>query len=347
MYMHCARRQVVNARSCSILFFLLFLHLHIVVADTVSDGAVIERQASPAVVSIRPQDRLVGIGTALRQRDYKGVFSYEQQGRVSTLQWVHAVRDGIEHERLLGLDGVHREVLRERPLGCMRREERAIHTRLMDALTGDISSISSLYELTFDKPERVAGRESDVIMVKPRDGFRWGYRLFVDHDTGILLGADMLGATEKPVQQFRFLSIQIGAVTDADMQAITQDPVRMDMSHCQQEVAEGQADEKNISPWIFDVPPGYTLCSHESQREGSSRLQEDVQTFSDGLSHFTVFIHEDSSAAKAENPAHMQLGNTVLTNRIVEVEGGKYSVTIVGEVPDEIAKMVMTSLRRK
>ena len=45
---------------------------------------------------------------AFRTLDYDGVFSYQSGTELTTLRVVHVVIDGIEHERLVHLDGARR-----------------------------------------------------------------------------------------------------------------------------------------------------------------------------------------------------------------------------------------------
>lgn len=99
-------------------------------------------------------------GSALRNLDFKGIFTYEQAGQTTTRQWVHLVRNGVEHERLLGLDGAHREVLRERPAGCLMRGAQGIQSHLSSVLAGEgVTSLQDYYALSMGEQEVVAGAQ--------------------------------------------------------------------------------------------------------------------------------------------------------------------------------------------
>ena len=50
---------------------------------------------------------------AQREQDYSGVFTYEYGAQLATLRIFHTVNDGVENERLIHLDGEHREILRQ------------------------------------------------------------------------------------------------------------------------------------------------------------------------------------------------------------------------------------------
>ena len=59
-------------------------------------------------------DRWLGrMNDAFAQLDYDGVFSYWSGGNMSSLRVVHVTKEGVEHERLVHLNGAPREIVRE------------------------------------------------------------------------------------------------------------------------------------------------------------------------------------------------------------------------------------------
>ena len=50
--------------------------------------------------------------------------------------------------------------------------------------------IGEHYEVRIAGKDRVAGYAADVIDVMPRDGFRYGYRLWLDHSTRLAAALD-------------------------------------------------------------------------------------------------------------------------------------------------------------
>lgn len=296
------------------------------------------------VGEMRPEDHLVAIGPALRNLDYKGVFVYEQGGQRTNQQWVHAVRNGIEYERLLGLDGAHREVLRQRPLGCMQHSEKAIHAQLLTALTGNINAFGAYYDVALTGNDTVAGRQAYVILVKPKDEYRFGYRFFADVETHLLLGADMLDVQGNVLEKFRFIQLRIGNVAESDLAALTSSPIQMDASQCE---AQGKPAVTLSNPhWVLDSPAGFTLCNQERRKQGNE--EEDVLMYSDGLSHFTVFIRPQSKPSQDElmqQGGSMQRGNTLLRSESLEFNDQMYAVTIVGEIPEVTSRKVISQIK--
>lgn len=73
-----------------------------------------------AWAELSPRDYLSQMSHSFRELDYRGEFTYEYGSSMDTLHIVHVVRDGVEKERLLHLNGDSHEVVRDdHPVGCI------------------------------------------------------------------------------------------------------------------------------------------------------------------------------------------------------------------------------------
>ena len=74
-----------------------------------------------------PQQWLDRMNAALTTRNYDGVFSHWQSGRLETLRIVHRVLDGAVTERLESLDGTGRQFVRNgAELTCYLPDQRTV-----------------------------------------------------------------------------------------------------------------------------------------------------------------------------------------------------------------------------
>lgn len=307
---------------------------------TWQQAVAVEAEVGAQISGERPEDYLRDIGSALRHRDFKGVFLYEQGGKKTSQQWVHIVREGVEHERLLGLDGGRREVLRDRPLGCLSVEGQGIRSLLTSALSGaQASSLHSEYRLSLGNPETVAGRSVVPVNIEPQDEFRRGYRLFADKESRLLLGADTMDHAGNLLERFRFVTVLVGPVPDSDILPVTASPSRMDETRC---ATTAVVPVTAVPSWVMDLPSGYALC-HQEQRKQSDAA-EDVMTYSDGLSHFTVFVRQGGAGVDG---GQLQQGNTLLRSQPLQVGELLYHVTVVGDIPDALAQRVLATIKPK
>ena len=62
---------------------------------------------------------------------------------------------------------------------------------------------------TFRKAEtaRIAGLETQAVVFEPKDGLRYGHKLWADVATGLLLKAQLLNERGVPLEQFAFTDV--------------------------------------------------------------------------------------------------------------------------------------------
>src|SRR5262245_44546953 len=83
--------------------------------------------AAGAVAAEEPRDWLKRMNEALISRNYHGVFSHWQGGRVEMLRIIHRIQDGEVKERLVSLDGSGREFIRSgSELACYLPDQRTV-----------------------------------------------------------------------------------------------------------------------------------------------------------------------------------------------------------------------------
>ena len=119
---------------------------------------------------------------AFRTLDYDGVFSYQSGAGLTTLRLVHVVIDGIEHERIIHLDGARREFVRRgreitrilHPEDKILELEKAVPpTPFVQAFSSQLDAIGDVYEVELNGIGRVAGRRAIRLRVAPRDQDRY------------------------------------------------------------------------------------------------------------------------------------------------------------------------------
>src|SRR2546422_32838 len=71
--------------------------------------------------------------------------------------------------------------------------QRAAVSAFPALLQGGDDRIGDFYDLRPQGADRVAGHEANVLLLRPRDAFRFGYRLWAEKVSGLLLRADVLG----------------------------------------------------------------------------------------------------------------------------------------------------------
>jgi sigma-E factor negative regulatory protein RseB len=139
------------------------------------------------------------MASAAQKQSYLGVFVYQHGRRSETSRIVHVVDGRNERERMEVLDGSPREVLRSNgEVKCLlpnlhmvilEREDRRGFPATLPTSPGHLADN---YKLLKGGVVRVAGRDSQLIVLEPKDGLRYGRRLWADQATGLLLKSSLV-----------------------------------------------------------------------------------------------------------------------------------------------------------
>ena len=327
-----------------------------------------------------PREWLAAMDGAFRTLDYDGVFSYytaerqplappapapaaEQrertlgfgvglrtQTRLATYRVVHKVVNGVERERIEHLDGPRREVLRvgERIVGVMQPGDELLAlegalpaTPRLGVFARRFDRMSDNYHLAASGRGRIAGRSAVRLGVTPRDQDRFGYQLWLDEATGLLLRSE-LHDVEAKLEIFQFASVRIGdGVEAADLAPTTPNAVLHDLAR---PAAPPKPAAVPPSLWRAGwVPKGFSMASANGPPPAGPAVSTLV--FSDGLAAFSVFI-EAMPEGGAGNVVSRRGATVVLTHARSGREQA-HLVTVVGEVPVATARRVAAGVYRQ
>lgn len=271
--------------------------------------------AAPAGEARKQLERM---SAALQELSYQGVFVYRRDDDLAAMRVVHlAGREG-ERELLLTLTGEARETLRDsRRFGGMGQQR--------------LAGVEDVYQLVLLSRDRVAGRDARLIAVTPRDQYRYGYRLWLDEKTGLLLKSDLLGEQGRVLEQVMFTSIEL--LPEKEKQRMLAETASQ----------PAPADERGTLPagrlkWtVSAVPPGFQLIT---TRSGTPQGGVAHMIYSDGLASVSVFIENDLTP---QEKAFKGLSSMGAVNAYGSVVAG-HQVTVVGEVPAATVKSIGQSI---
>lgn len=304
---------------------------------------------------------------SMRELNYQGEFTYEHASQITTLQIFHAVKEGVEYERLVHLDGDPREIVRRgHELSCIHPGTRMIRLDVSamdksvgpqgESLAQSAAVLGKYYDLQLLEKYRVAGRKTVQIAIKPKDGYRHAHRLFVDEETGLLLKSLLLDSQNHPLERFQYTHIEIGTnIEEADLQAKAEDHLyahhhgsfHNDSAHKgainngshTKVSAVSRLEQKAVDWTVRWVPAGFLKTTSSLQASQDAGLH----MYTDGLSAFTVFLEPSNEPMMGDGVA--QQGGTVAFTRQLLHKGDKYLVTVVGEIPSLTAEKVASSVR--
>ena len=278
---------------------------------------------------------------ASQQLQYRGRFLYQLGGEVSTMELSHAVIDGKQYQRLTHLDGRLVEVLQ---LGY---EVVCLHpngtlTRINDNDTGLLafrdrlsSSIPEQYNVLVDGDGRVAGRVTTRMRVAPLDNHRYGYRLWVDRDSSLLLKSEMVDTSGLAVERVEFVSLDLEpGLKRSDFQL-----PRVIAERSLETVAAARSERVHVDAgWL---PSGFEAADRD-RRVAGMRQPVTAQSYTDGLATFTLFV--ESVASDQVEEGISRVGPTVAISRVQNLGERIYLMTLVGEIPQPTAERIMEAV---
>jgi sigma-E factor negative regulatory protein RseB len=333
------RQTLALSRFVVVLSVLFAFSVQAENADSLADG----REA---------QSWLKKIQLAAQQLNYSGTFVYQQANQMRTSRITH-IQDGRnEIEKLEVLDGKPREYIRNNEqvicyvpeAKTLLVEKRVTRDIFPAILAANPSDLAELYDVKKDVAGRVAGHECQAIVLEPKDKLRYGYKLWAEKATGLLLRAQTLNDKHEVVEQIAFTQIAIGNIDRANVKPSYSNTTGW-------HVENAMMSQSSPSGWtVTALPPGFKktrevkrlVSDTPAANTGAAVTQREVLqlVFSDGMAAISVFI-EPGSQSRTEGS--MQQGAL----NIVGKRQGDYWITIVGEVPPAAIRQVANSIEFK
>lgn len=288
--------------------------------------------------------------------NFTGTLVSGSEGRLSSSRVAHyAVGDQV-YEWMEALDGRQQRLLRHNdqlltlwPQGKVavleKREWRggwSTTPQRVDAQASDV------YELRADGELRLAGRESKVWQLEPRDTLRYPWRVWTDAATGLLLRAEVLSAGPRSartvLESSTFSDIALGVRPQPDQvlqpwrAALRGDGWRVQRPLQQRVTLE-------TAGWSLGAPvPGFTLLGALRRGlEGGSDEEPLLQAvFGDGLTQVSLFVEAHRPGLQRSDLQGQRGATATWTQR-----RGDTWFTAVGDVPMTTLRLFHSALERR
>lgn len=257
------------------------------------------------------------IDGAVLNNEYQGVIVFAQGDRIESLAVEHRMRDGVETLRLRTLSGPPRELLKRNgkiqndSLGGDAPASGAASAQTTFSQFGRLAR-NKWYKASLAEQGRIAGRPAQVVEVRAADAWRYGYRLWLDQETGLPLKIVTLDERGYTVEQVAFTQIRISP-------------------------AKGKpAGQRPPAPKALDNPfkevKGFQLVARG--RKGAS----EHYLFSDGLASVSLYVEP----AAVKDKAQMRKDSV---NGLMFADGSTRYV-VLGKVPVATLERILAAARR-
>ena len=294
-------------------------------------------------------DRMV---RASRSLDYIGTFVYRNGSTIQSMKIIHRADTDGGRERLVALSGAAREVIRDgRWVTCILPDDRAVviarrrsgslhPSAVFEPEIAMDSGIVELYSLTSDGIERVADREANVINVQPKDRYRYGFRLAVGRESGLLLKMELLDNDSTALEQIVYTHLELPeSIPDEALEPSISDA---GFTRYEADVPEGagRGPAMRSQEWTIGwLPAGFRMADESYGPIRSGRDSVDHRVYSDGLASLSIFIERGLDPGdRIEGLSSVGAVNAF--SRVVD----EYQLSVVGEVPGVTVEKVAASI---
>ena len=164
------------------------------------------------------------MAAAAQKLNYTGTFTYQSGGSSETSRITHLVDAAGEQEKLEVLDGSPREVVRSNDeVKCFLPDDKVVivenrgqYKAFPALLPASVSNLGEYYQIRKGDVSRVAGLDSQLVILEPRDALRYGHHLWADVNSGLILKARTINERNETIEQFAFNQLQINGIIDRE-----------------------------------------------------------------------------------------------------------------------------------
>ena len=322
-------------------------------AAIIAVRALIAYLAFAAPLSLAADDAaralLQSMHDATRRLNYEGVFIYQRGAQIDSMRLVHKYDGEGEKERLISLSGPAREVIRDGTLvTCLFADDQEAMVEknpprdfIGIGFSAPVESLISSYRFSIDGEGRIAGHNATVVGISPSAEDRYGYRLWIDHDSKLLLKSVILGRGGRTLEQVQFTQISI-------LDDISLDRLRPEIGGDgftwrtdTDSAAIGAAATGDSSWQVHWLPSGFELKESKIQSMATSYMPVSHLVYSDGLAMVSVFVEKLMDGEQALQ-GYSSRGAVNAFSRVAD----DHQITVVGEVPLPTIRQIAASVAK-
>lgn len=275
--------------------------------------------------------------------NYQGVFVLRKADRMMSMRVSHAADENGIRERLESLNGESKHVIRSNAevlsiypeRGMLVVSDDTYKAALHPTLPENLDKLQSYYQIERQPDDRIANHRTAVLRLSPKDKHRYGYRYWVDANTGVLLRCDLTDQNDAVIEQMMFTQLDyIDALPDEHFNYPGID--KLTRKH----LSENRTALQQLSWQVTDLPAGFMLTRSSSRDSNGAPAMHLV--YSDGLASVSVFVEH------GKTDHHYLAGATNMgALNAYGMRHGEHYITVMGEVPATTVKQIAASTVNK
>lgn len=269
---------------------------------------------------------------AAHKQNYGGTFVHQRGNQIDSLRILHTAGADGEMLQLETQDGTPRRLLRHNgeaycivpgnpPVAQPAQASRRIFPAL---LPDDTDALLSNYRTRLEGTDRVAGQPCQIVLLEPRDQYRYGYSFCAAIPSGLMLKATLLEDSDENSDQFAFSELSLDPPSETTRRALKSEW----QDHDRMQIMPTPVLPQETHWQINHVPDGFRLVSAVQRAMPGRQQPVSHLVYSDGLATVSVFIElPRKNVPSTERPIR-----TGVTGAYIQIRF-QHQITAMGEVP--------------
>jgi sigma-E factor negative regulatory protein RseB len=282
------------------------------------------------------------LSNALKKLNFSTSFVVVKNNQAQPYHWFHGIDDkGNELEIFSLLNGPRRDVLRKNNTVSYIEPELPAYSVLSThiispipaVLSKDILVLESSYDFISVGRSRILGRPAQLIRIVSKDASRFGYWLWLDQKTSMLLKLAVVSRNGQQLEQIQFTHLEISekpAESLLQLESTVLPPIVDIPKEYQQQQLMWKVN------WL---PEGFTQVSANRHKISVTQQPVEFMLFNDGLVDISVYVNASKEQQRTADFA--MDGATVVFNQVIN----GIEVSVVGKIPSQTAKAIADSIQ--
>ena len=286
---------------------------------------------------------LTQMQASIKTLNYQGTVVFLKNNTLDSMKYFHAANEGIEQEHLLSLNSPVREILRNADnVSCLFKDLKKIeinhlptHRSFIINLPKNFNKQTAYYDFELGEQAQVAMLPTQVILVKPKDEFRYARKIWIDKHHKLPLKTEVYDPSGVIIEQVMFTELKVKK--SLPFASLNLNAAHLKIKHIHQ--ADLQALEKAIFT-VNNVPQGFKeVFFIQMQMHGSKQSVEHL-LLSDGFSSVSIYQETQDKTI----PLEIQSAGSVnsLVKRI-----GNFQFVVMGDVPVKTIQFIVDGISLK
>ena len=302
-------------------------------------GAVIAEDGSAPRLLQRMQQ-------AYEQHNFELTLIEFSQGELEPKRLTRGHLDGQVYTHLTHLNGRPREFVQRGNETSFFDASHSGYTLKNSNLPGlfyrlqqmSLDSLHDKYDAVSAGRSRVLGRVAQVVRLVPKSSDYYGYVLWLDQETGLLVKLDTLSDEVNVVEQSMGVALKVSDEPSPLIKELKAANLPALIS-----VADVYPSPQQELPWRFGwLPAGFELRSQDKHKLPITEQAVDYVMLSNSLVDVSVYLTRAKSTAEVKQQLVRQGATHLLS--VISPEGA--DITVVGAIPVETARQIAESITR-